>query len=92
MRRRNGDARLGRIPATSAAQARAVIESKIVRSEDTPNRSPWRSRVLLVADDLCRGGVQDFLGQAFTFESEVVDSLLPVEFDRRKLHLVDYGE
>jgi hypothetical protein len=86
------DLYLGRITVSSTAEARAVIQDKIIRSEAQPSYGAWRAKCLLVADDLCQNGALDPLGQSFVFETEQVDGLLPSTFDRQKLMLVDYGE
>ena len=86
------DLYLGRIPVQSKAEAQAVLEGKVIRSEQNPQYGPWRTKAILIADDRCQGREPDNLGSAHAPQSEAVDALIPGVFDRDKIYLFEYGE
>lgn len=84
----------GRIPATSATQALAVIRDKIVAYETTAPFGPHRNRVMLIADDDTQGNSHD--GLAWTHLDQTADlerDRVPGVHDRAYvyLHKYDYG-
>lgn len=84
------DLYLGRITASTVAEARGVIQ-KIRGAEESPVYGPWRARVFLATDDLCQGSDLDPRGYEFLTTAGELDALLPRALDRRKLFLTDYG-
>jgi hypothetical protein len=86
------DLYLGRITATGAANARDLIVNKVIRSEKDPEYGPWRTRAILVADDICQGGSLDGLYYAHSRQSESVSTALPPEFMQQKIYLIEYGK
>jgi len=85
------DVAIGRIPASTVAAARAVIEDKILRTEEQPLFGSWRARVLIGADDLCQSGSSDPVGPDILSNAELVDQGLPPAFDRKKIYTTEYG-
>jgi len=83
---------VGRIPVSSASEALAVVQNKIIRSERNPDRGPWRNKAILIADDVCQGHDHDTLGFTHMNQTESIDRVIPAQFDRDKIYLYDYGE
>ena len=80
---------LGRIPVQSLAEAQVVLD-KIAAYEAGMDAGEWSRRVVLVADD---GYVQGRDCDPVTNHvpgSELLDSLVPGEFERRKVYLDAY--
>jgi len=89
---RSTDLYLGRITAESRAELRPIIENKVLRSEQSPPRGPWRARVILVADDVCQGRDEDSIGFSHMVQTEAVSASMDPAFDRDKIYLWEYGE
>jgi len=85
------DVAIGRIPVSTLTAARAVIEDKILRSEEQPVFGSWRARVLIGADDLCQNGSVDLVGPTILANAELVDQGLPLAYDREKIYTTEYG-
>jgi len=85
------DLYLGRLPVSSRAEARALIQDKVIRSEASPIYGPWRTKAILVADDVCQGGAPDGLGTAHMSQMEQVSNIIPPVFQQDKIYLYDYG-
>jgi len=85
------DVAIGRIPVSTVAAARAVIEDKILNSEEQPVYGSWRARVLIGTDDLCQGGNDDPVGPDILANAELVDQNLPPAYDRKKVYTTEYG-
>jgi peptidase C25-like protein/flagellar hook capping protein FlgD len=85
------DVAIGRIPAGSTAAAQAIIEGKILRSEESPVFGSWRARIILAADDICQLGSPDPVVPDFPSVAEDIDQRLPPAFDRAKVYLTEYG-
>ncbi len=86
------DLYLGRLTPHTLAEARAVIEDKVIRAEAQPVYGSWRTRAVLVADDVCQDGKYDPIGFGHMSQSEEVDSAIPSDFERDKIYLYRYGE
>jgi len=85
------DLYLGRLPVSSQAEARALIQDKVIRSEASPSYGPWRTKAILVADDVCQGGAPDGLGTAHMSQMEQVSNIIPRVFQQEKIYLYEYG-
>jgi hypothetical protein len=85
------DVAIGRIPVNTVAAARAVIEDKILRTEEQPVFGSWRARVLFGTDDLCQNGDTDPLGPSILANAEQADQGLPAAYDRKKVYTTEYG-
>jgi peptidase C25-like protein/flagellar hook capping protein FlgD len=85
------DVAIGRIPVSTVAGARAVIEDKILRSEEQPVYGSWRARILIGTDDLCQSGNIDPVGPDILAAAEQVDQGLPPAYDRKKIYATEYG-
>jgi hypothetical protein len=85
------DLYLGRLPVSSQAEARALIQDKVIRSEASPIYGAWRTKAILVADDVCQGGQPDGLGTAHMAQMEQVSNIIPPLFQQDKIYLYDYG-
>lgn len=86
------DLYIGRIPASSPAQALDLIRNKVIRSETDPDYGPWRLKAILVADDNCQGTRLDGI-RAYTHmnQTEAVSNRLSPLFDQEKVYLYEYG-
>jgi len=85
------DLALGRLPVMSASEATGVVE-KLIRYDESPPQGPWRSRLLLAADDICQSYKTDGLGWRHLRETEVLaTSWVPQDADIVKLYMVEYG-
>ena len=84
------DVNIGRLPVDTPAEAAALIRNKIIRSERNPDRGPWRTKVILVADDICQGF--DIDTPIHMSRTEDLDRAIDPSFDRDKVYLYDYGE
>ncbi|MFH1071499.1 MAG: C25 family cysteine peptidase, partial [Candidatus Glassbacteria bacterium] len=80
---------IGRIPAQSASEAQAVLD-KIAAYEAGTDAGEWSRRILLVADDGYVLGRDCDPVTNHVPGSELLDSLFPAEFERRKVYLDAY--
>jgi len=85
------DLYLGRLPVSSRAEARELIQNKVIRSEANPVYGPWRTKVILVADDICQGGARDDLSSAHMWQTEQISGAIPPVFQQDKIYLYEYG-
>jgi peptidase C25-like protein/flagellar hook capping protein FlgD len=85
------DLYLGRLPVSSPAEARDLIQEKVIRSEVAPVYGPWRTQAILVADDICQAGIPDGLGTQHMSQTERISATIPRVFQQRKIYLYDYG-
>jgi hypothetical protein len=85
------DLYLGRITATTPAEARDILVDKVIRSEKNPDYGSWRLKAILVADDRCQGTRPDALGSVHMIQMEQVSDLLPPLFTQDKIYLYEYG-
>lgn len=88
------DMAVGRIPANSLDDARAVVD-KIIEYDQRENPGEWQLNAMLVADDptdLAQG--PSFIGQTvFIRDSERLHkNYLPKVFQTKKLYLTEYPE
>jgi hypothetical protein len=80
---------LGRIPAQRQGDAEAVVQ-KITRYGSGADAGDWVKRVILVADDgYDLGGICDQVTNHVP-GSEQLDSLIPADFERKKVYLDQY--
>ena len=86
------DIYLGRVTASNRSEARDLIRDKIIRAEESPPTGPWRTKAILVADDICQGGSRDLLGTAHIRQIEAVADTIPDVFTLDKIYLVEYGD
>jgi hypothetical protein len=84
------DMAAGRLPADNPASAAAVVE-KVIDYESRPAPGPWRQRFTLVADDICQGLSQDALGFTHMRQTETLADSLPVELERDRVYLYEFG-
>jgi hypothetical protein len=80
-----------RLPAASPEEAMDLVNRAIAYAEN-PERGPWQSRIILVADDdrlahnACeRGPLHTF------YTEELADFGYPEEFEHRKIYLTEYA-
>jgi peptidase C25-like protein/flagellar hook capping protein FlgD len=85
------DLYIGRLPVSSRAEARALIQDKVIQSEASPVYGPWRTKAILVADDVCQGGGPDPLSTAHMLQMEEVSNSIPPLFQQDKIYLYEYG-
>ncbi len=77
----------GRLTVQNTEQAKVAVD-KIINYERNPEYGPWRSRVIIVADDCFRNRNCETLPH--TRQSEEVDARISPEFKRVKIYLLDY--
>jgi hypothetical protein len=85
------DLYIGRITVNTAAQARDLIENKVIFSEKTPIYGRWRTKAILVADDICQGTSPDLLRFSHMFNTDAIGAELSPIFWQDKIYLYDYG-
>lgn len=82
----------GRIPATDAGQALAVVRQKVIGNEQSAPLGPHRNRVLLIADDDTQGNSFDGLEWRHLEQTAGLDNdRVPEPFDRAYVYLHKYG-
>ena len=85
------DLYLGRISPRTAAHAEEIIRNKIILAEENPELGPWRTKAILVADDLCQGTHRDPLGSVHMAQMEQVARTIPSLFSLEKVYLYEFG-
>ncbi len=82
---------IARWPVKNAAQIQAIT-SKITRYESPENLGPWRSRVMLVADDEFGDRERNSVDEDFHVRSaeEIAHGFIPSRFDLQKIYLTEY--
>ena len=83
------DMYIGRLPVASPAEVRDLIQKKIIQSEDAPVYGPWRTKAILVADDVCQNGRGDT--NQHMYQMENIAGAIPPVFQIEKVYLYDYG-
>ncbi len=79
---------LGRLPARSTQQARAIVD-KIIAYETSAPFDPWRNRITFVADDGLTSTSDD--GSIHTYQADLVSqSPLIVSFQRDKIYIIEH--
>ncbi len=87
------DLYIGRLTVSTPQESRALITQKIIRSEQSPDLGPWRTKAILVADDVCQGRNNvDAIGFVHMAQSEDVAAKIPAVFDIDKVYLYEFGE
>ena len=82
---------VGRLPAANVSEADQLVD-KVISYESQPERGDWRSRILLVADDLYQGTQADPLGGTHTSQADsLARDYLPDWLDPAKVFLLEYG-
>ncbi len=85
------DLAIGRFPVGSEAEAWAMVE-KIIHYETEPPLGPWRTRLMLTADDICQGQESDGLGWQHSSQSEGISrDWMPPDGHQEKVYLYEYG-
>ncbi len=84
------DMAIGRIPVQTASEAAVVID-KLIDYDRNPERGPWQSRGMLIADDLRNPEQPDLVESYFLLDAEyMARNLLPEDLNLRKLYLAQY--
>ncbi len=83
------DMAVGRIAVRSSEEAAAVVD-KLIAYDREPEQGPWRSRMLLAADDTYHADKPDRVEGDFVVDAEKLAAELPPDLDVEKLYLVDY--
>ena len=85
------DLMVGRLPAAHLSEAQFLVSGKVVPYENDPTWGDWRTRGLLLADDLVQGSEPDGLSTEHTRASErIADAYLPPEVQPRKIYMLRY--
>jgi hypothetical protein len=85
------DLYIGRISPRTPALAEEIIRNKVIRAEESPDLGPWRTKAVLVADDLCQGTRRDPLGSVHMTQMEQVAAIIPKLFSLEKIYLYEFG-
>lgn len=84
------DIAVGRLPASSASEAQAVVD-KIINYETSNDFGPWRNRVILVADD--ENSTNSNTDDIFILQSETLtNNYLPPYIDVFKIYLTEFPD
>lgn len=84
------DMLIGRWPVRNAQEV-AVITDKVRRYESSENLGPWRSRVVVLADDEYSERPQDVIDLELTIAAErVADNSIPPRLDINKIYMVEF--
>jgi len=81
---------IGRLPASDVEEARVMIDGKTVPYLTSPEHGLWRQRVILLADDELAGGPPPGSEWVHTQNIERASEVLPPEFERVKIYLINY--
>ena len=83
------DMAVGRIAVRTPEEAALVVD-KLIAYDREPEPGPWRSRVLLAADDTYHADKPERVEPDFVIDAERLAAGLPPDLDVDKLYLVDY--
>ena len=83
------DLAVGRIAVRTPEEAALVVD-KLIAYDREPEPGPWRSRVLLAADDTYHADKPERVEPDFVIDAERLAAGLPPDLDVDKLYLVDY--
>ena len=83
------DMAVGRIAVRTSEEAAAVVD-KLIGYDREPEQGPWRSRVLLAADDTYHADRPERVEPDFVIDAERLAADLPPDLDVEKLYLLDY--
>ena len=83
------DMAVGRIAVRSSEEAAGVVD-KLIAYDREPEQGPWRSRMLLAADDTYHADKPERVEGDFVLDAEKLAAELPPDLDVEKLYLVDY--
>ena len=83
------DLYIGRLPVASRAEVRDLIQKKVIQSEEAPVYGPWRTKAVLVADDVCQNGHSDT--NQHMYQMENISTVIPPVFQIEKVYLYEYG-
>jgi len=84
---------VGRLPAQTAAQALEMVR-KTRDHTLSPDPGPWRSRVTMVADDICQGVCYDssfYFTHIWQAETSLIPAI-PPEMDFRRIYLTEFPD
>ena len=80
------DLAIGRLPVQTPEEASTVVD-KIIGYDQHPDRSPWQTRVLVVADDIHNPSIPDLEDYRFLYDAErMARGVLPRDLDLVKLY------
>jgi hypothetical protein len=81
----------GRLPVDDAVTALAVVNGKILPYESAAPIAEYRNQVLLLADDDVQGDIRcDRLNWAHVFQTNDLNSRIPLHMDRQYVYLHTY--
>ena len=84
------DMLIGRLPVKSRQELSVVID-KIIQYESKPTGGPWRSRIILAADDIRRNQTYTPQDSVFMRDSEkLANSVNSKDFDIEKIYLEQF--
>ena len=83
------DMAVGRIAVRTAEEAAGVVD-KLIGYDREPEQGPWRSRMLLAADDTYHADKPERVEPDFVIDAERLAAGLPPDLDVEKLYLLDY--
>ena len=88
----SNDMAIGRIPANSYDEVRAVVD-KIIEYDARENPGEWQLNTMLVADDPADPSQDRYSDRVFISDSEALDNeFLPNDIHTKKVYLTDYPE
>ncbi len=79
----------GRLPVADPAGAAQLVREKIIPYDTDPDRSEWKNRILLIADDFIKVGEIDCIPH-LDQTVEVDEFYLPHHFDRDRVYMYRY--
>jgi hypothetical protein len=89
---RFSDMAIGRLCAETPGEAMEMVTEKIIGFETGAERGPWRSRVLLAADDECIELEVESRGCKHTEQADGLSKRhIPRAFDKKKIYMIEYG-
>jgi hypothetical protein len=85
------DLAVGRLPASSESEARAVVD-KIISYETEPVWGDWRTLITMVADDeKAQTGTENETTHMLATE-DMAENIIPRRFNLKKIYLTEYPE
>ncbi len=82
---------VGRLPVANATEAAFLVDQKIIPYDSSPAWGEWRSRALLLADDLTQGADPDPLSSEHLEATETISrGFLPPAVEQRKVYMLRY--